>query len=303
MLTVTRLQVRSLDLDHLDIFWEIAPISGPQSDTDKHDILDYRFYILRSGDSPSGPYEQLAGPLRDQYMLRDITVSLLHKWRQYFYKLRVVHVPTSEETEFGPSSSTEPEHDLIAGDIIRQEDILFREFLGRKCWLFIARTFGPRCTCWDPYLGRKTRSGHAACFGTGFLGGYMSPIEIYPQIDPPGKNQQATSLMQLQPGDTLARMICFPPVSPNDILIESENKRWKVIKVSNTQRLRAVVHQELTLHEIPKGDIEYDLPLNVDLQNLTPSADRNFKNYQNIEADGDYRDITAFFGYPRGTIR
>ena len=51
---VTSLRVRSFDLDHLDIFWEIAPVIGPKRDEDPHTIFDYDFYVLRSGDSPLG---------------------------------------------------------------------------------------------------------------------------------------------------------------------------------------------------------------------------------------------------------
>jgi len=302
MIQITKFEVKGLSLDHLDLFWEISPLAGPRGD-EPHAIFDYDFYVLRSGDSPMGPYDQIAGPLRDQYWLRDIQVSLLHKWRQYFYKIKIVHRPTGEEETFGPSSSTTPEPDLIAAEIIRQEDLLFREVIGRRCWLFIARTFGPRCSCYDVTMGRKTISAHLPCFGTGFLGGYMSPIETWVQIDPSGKTSSESSLQEMQPKDSSARMISFPPVSPRDILVESENRRWKVISMTSTERLRSVVHQEFKIHEIPKGDIEYALPVNVDLKSLRPSAERNFKNSQNLEADEDYSDIFATFGHPRGTQR
>ena len=302
MIEVTSLVVRSFDLDHLDIFWKISPLAGSRSDG-KHEIFDYEFYILRSGDSPEGPYHQIAGPLRDQYMIRDIQVSLLHKWRQYYYKIKVVHKPTGESKEWGPTASSIPERNLEAAEIIRLEDMYFRNFVGRRCWLFIARTFGPRCSCFDLTLGRKTIANHKTCFGTGYLGGYMSPIEVFVQIDPPGKNHQVTSLQELLPTDTGGRMISFPPVSPNDILVESENTRWRVISTRNTERLRTPVHQELILHGIPKGDVEYDLPINVDIQNLQPADDRNFTNYTNIEKDGDYNGLFALLGKARGVLR
>lgn len=304
MINVTKISVRSFDLDHLDIFWEIDRVAGPRRDEDRHEIFDYEFYVLRSGDSAVGPYSTIAGPFRDQYMMRDIQVSLIHKWREYYYKIRVVHVPSGETKEFGPAASLSPEPDLIAAEIIRQEDVLFREFIGRKCWLFPKRTFGPLCTCYDTTLQRRTRSGHALCYDTGFLGGFLNPIEVYVQIDPHGKSTQSTSLGELQQNDTVGRMISFPPVSPKDILVEAENRRWRVLAVTPTQRLRANVRQELRLHEIPKSDIEYDLPVRLDaLQNLEPAAERNFTNPQNIEKDGDYSDIIAFFSKTRGTIR
>lgn len=304
MIEVTKFEAKSLDLDHIDLFWEISPVAGPKADTDTHEIFDYQFFVSRS-EAMMGPYQRIAGPLRDQYQLRDVQVSVLHNWRELYYKLLVLHVPSGATKEFGPCSFTQDAPDLIAAEIIRQEDVLFREFTGRRCWLFPARTFGPRCSCWDLYLGRKMRSGHKLCFDTGFLGGFMSPVEIFVQIDPVGKNLQQTSLQELQPGDTSARMICFPPVSPKDILVESENVRWRVISVSSTQRLRTVVHQELRLHQIPKGDVEYDLPVNVNLKDLSPSAARNFTNPANLKNDGDLQDILEFWSglKPRGTLR
>lgn len=296
MLSVTKLWVRSFDLDHLDVFWEIGSVNGPARDDLPHPILDYEFYVLRSGDSPLGPYTQVAGPLRDQYMVRDNTVSLLHKWRQYFYKIKAVHKPTGEESESAPSSSSIPPPNLEAAEIIRLEDVYFRQLVGRKCWLFPVRTFGPRCSCWDPTLGRRTRSNHLPCFGTGFLGGFMYPIEAWIQIDPPGKGSTASSLQEIQQTDSSARMISFPPVSPNDIIVEPHNVRWRVIKVSHTERLRSPVHQEMVIHQIPIGDIEYGLPINVDPRTLEVVDPRNFTNPTHLGRDDDYSDIFSVFG-------
>lgn len=301
-LVVTKLLVRSFDLDHLDLFWEIAPVPCSSPDLDTHEIFDYDFYVLRSGDSPLGEYAQLAGPLRDQYYLRDVQVSLLHKWRKYYYKLKIIHRATGEEFISEPVTF-EAERDLIAVEITRQEDMLFREFIGRKCWLFPLRSFGPQCTCYDTVLGRNTRASHLPCFGTGYLGGYHRPIECFVQIDPVGNVRSETPLMEGQPRTTAGRLISFPPVNPGDIIVESENKRWKVISMTPTERLRGVVRQELVIHHIPYGDIEYGLPMNLDASKIEASAKRNFTNPQNLESDGDYADILSFFGRPGSLSR
>lgn len=290
--SVSKFMVRSFDLDHLDLFWEIEALT---SSSETHEIFDYDFYIERSP-GPMGPFAPLAGPFRDQYRLRDVTVSLLRKWQQYYYKLKVVHRPSGETKEWGPVTQ-EPEVDLIAAEIIRQEDILFREYAGRRCWLFPIRTFGPLCTCFDVTLGRRTRAAHLPCFGTGYLGGFHSPIEIFLQIDPVAKSSVASPLQEAQSQDTTARMISFPLVAPNDIIVETENKRWRANPVGGTERLRSPVRQELSLHAIPMGDIEFSLPVNVDTQSLTPAADRNFTNPQGIEQSNDsVDDILSFFG-------
>jgi hypothetical protein len=295
MLQVTNLIVRSLNLDHLDVFWEIAAVPGPRADGDMHEIFNYEFYVLRAGDSPLGPYEAVGGPFLDTYQFRDVRVSLLHKWREYFYKLKVVDRRSGEIFESEPVSHRAPPPDLIAAEIIRNEDLLLREFVGRRCWLFSKRTFGPRCTCFDVTLNRMMRSGHLPCFGTGYLGGYMSPVEVFLQIDPSPKQTQHSPFQEVQPGDTTARMISYPPVSPQDILVETENRRWRVMAVSGTQRLRATVRQELTIHEIPRGDVEYNLPIKVDLEKHRPASARNFKNSQNIDPR-EVSDLLACYG-------
>jgi hypothetical protein len=300
VLTITKLAVSSFNLDHLDLFWEIGPVPAPNQDNVPHEIYNYDFYILRS-EAAMGPFDRIGGPFRDTYHFRDNSVQLLHKWRQFYYKVLAIHRTTGEEVECGPSSYQQPEPDLIGAEIIRQEDILFREFVGRKCYLYPARTFGPLCSCFDLTLQRKTRGAHLPCFGTGWMGGYMSPVELFVQIDPSPKQTSIQQTMEMQPNNTTARTSPFPPISPRDILIETENKRWRVVSVSQTQRLRSTVHQELVLHEIPRGDIEYALPVNLDLRTLEPSAERNFKNAQNIANDGDFSDILA--GKTRGSLR
>ncbi len=302
MINVTKMTVRSFNLDHMNVFWEIAPVQGPPDGSGlPHEIYNYDFYILRS-EAGAGPYTQLAGPFRDVYSFRDITAELLHKWRQLYYKIKVVDRTTGEEKLFGPASSLEPEPDLIASEIVRQEDLLFREFVGRRSILYPLRTFGPSCSCFDRVTNRKTRSNCKTCFGTGWLGGFLSPVEVFVQIDPFPKNSEKSSLQERQPGNTTARMISFPPVSPGDILIETENRRWRVMTVTPTQRLRSTVRQEMVIHEIPKGDIEFALPVQVDVRGHQPAAERNFTNPQNTD-DNDFSDILAVYGRPRGALR
>ncbi len=301
MLNVTEIKVASFDLDHLDVMWKISPVPSPRLDEDSHEIFDYTFTVLRS-EKEFGPFDQIGQPVRDQYSMRDTGVSLISKYRQYFYIIRVTIRVTSETKDFGPVGSSSPAPDLIAAAIVREEDVLFREFIGRRCWLFPRRTFGPLCTCFDVTLNRRLNSNHLPCFDTGFLGGYMSPVLCYVQIDPNTKSREQTSLQEKQQSDTRGRLIAFPQVSPLDILVENENKRWRVISQTPTTRLRAVVHQELVLHEIPKGDVEYNLPLRVNTADLEPASPKNFTNSYSLK-DEDVDDIVHFFHGPRGTVR
>lgn len=295
MLKITQFYARSFDLDHLDVFWEVDDFIG--------NVRQFDFYLYRS-ESSSGPWDLLAGPFKDQYYFRDVSPTLLHKWRTLYYKLKVVDLATNEEAWFGPTSQL-PEPDLIALEITRQEDILFREHVGRRVWVFPVRTFGPKCVCFDRVTGRRTKSNCLNCYDTGYLGGFLSPIECFVQIDPNSNASQNTPYGEHQNNPTTGRLISFPPLKPKDILIEAENIRWRVVKVTTTQRLRAVVRQEVELYELPRGDIEYKLPVNIeDLTALSPSAERNFTNPQHVDAASDLQNILAVYGHqPRGTTR
>lgn len=295
-LKVTRFIARSFDLDFIDLYWEI------ESFTRSTDIITaYDFYIGRS-ESPEGPFTQLAGPFQDRFSFRDFSPNLLHKWRQLYYQLTVVFKPTTETVMAGVTT-LDAEPDLIALEIQRQEDLLLRNFTGRRCFLFPVKTFGEKCVCFDPVMNRKTRSNCVTCFDTGFIGGYMRPIDFYMQFDPDSKSPSPTALIgETQPRNTSARAIAYPPIKPEDLIVEAENKRWKVITQTQTERLRSVVHQELALHMVVRGDVEYKLPINLtELNNQAWADERNFTNPQHIDSEDD--SLYIYDDKPRGTVR
>lgn len=292
MLEVCNLQVKSLDVDALTLFWEIK-------DTNE-DVWDYTFQIERS-ESPLGPFNPVSEPFSDRYTFRDSIVNLFHKWRDYWYRVKVVRKSDSEESTT-ESVRQEPKPDLHALEVRRVELILFREHIGRQAWLFPRRTFGQRCPhCYDRRTGNRRKSHCETCFDTSFVRGYLDPMSIYLQLDPNPKSVQLTQLTETQQANTSARTPYFPPVKPRDIIVEAENKRWRVTRVSTTERLRAVLHHELALHEVPRSDIEYKIPINIeDLRKLEPSPQRDFTNPHNLEsADGAewYNDLLKGHGY------
>lgn len=282
MIEVTSIQVRSFDLDHLDISWALANTS--------EEISQFRFYVLRSLDGPAGPFREFAGPMWNTFLFRDGDVHLLHKWRAYYYKIKVVDLATGNEAEFGPAY-LEAEPDRITLEIQRRNELLLQEYAGRKVLLYPAMTFGQRCGhCWDVnsrgnYLGRQQTQNCATCFDTTFAGGYATPIVCHVQIDPRPKAVQRTDTSERARGDTSARVSAFPPMKPKDMLIEAENVRWQVERVSFTKKLRAVVHQELLLHEIPRGDIRFKVPVNLDAFSTQWSPERAFTRAMTLGND------------------
>lgn len=268
-------RVRSLDKAFNEISWVVKETM--------EDLLDYTFEVLRS-ESPSGPFDSISVPFKDRYVFVDNALYIGDRWRKFYYQLKVTHVPTSESQLFGPVA-LEPEADLIAVELRRHMQLLFNEYAGRRCWVLPARTFGQRCECWSVTMGRRTRSNCLLCYDTGFVRGYLSPIEIWMQFDPSPKTEQTTNVGNQQQSNTTARLGHYPQLKPRDIVIESENRRWRVVSVTNTEHLRAPIHQEVQLHEIPVTDIEFAIALKMDqaLRYLDFEPSRNYTMPTNFD--------------------
>jgi hypothetical protein len=294
---VREIKVKSLDIDFHEVSWELVLTS--------EDVLDYTFTVMRS-EGAGGPFTPISAPIQDQYLFIDNVLVTGDRWRKYYYVIRVTHVPSGAQKDFGPASK-DPEPDLIAIELRRHMQLLFQEFAGRRCWILPARTFGQRCSCWNPTLGARTRSGCVTCYDTGFVRGYMSPIESWIQIDPSPKTQQHLNVGKTQQVNTTMRLAFYPPVKPNDLVIEGENRRWKVVTVTQTEQGRAPVHQEVQLHEVPPKDIEFKVPLILDraLRDIWLSPKRNYTNPMNLQAflDQEFPGIMSLYPARRPKVQ
>lgn len=281
------LRVTSLDVDFHEVTWKIRESAAHE------DVLDYSFHVLRS-EAEEGPYDVLAGPFVDRYSFIDNVLQVQHRWRRYWYKLRVTERLSGDYEETEPFSN-EPEPDLIAAELRRHLRLVFAEFAGRRCIVLPARTFGQRCECWNEMLEKRTRSGCETCYDTGFTRGYMHPVEAWIQADPSPKTKQVMNAGTTQQSNTTMRLGYYPRVKPDDLIVEPENRRWKVISQSQTEHSRTPVHQELSVHEVEPGDIEFRIPVRFEdaLPNVYFTPARNFTNPQNLQnfLDGQLPDI------------
>ena len=140
MLQIRNLKVYSLSKDYVDLDWEIAT-----TDLDPHDFT----FVVERSEAQFGPFDRICEPFSDKYRFRDVIVNLLHRWRNYWYRIRVTRKSDSE-VSYSDSARMAAKPDLITQETRRLELILFREHIGRSCWVFPARTFGQRCpSCYD----------------------------------------------------------------------------------------------------------------------------------------------------------
>jgi len=290
-ISIQRFRVTSLDVDLHDVTWDVQDTT--------EDILDYTFQLLRS-EGPEGPYDVLTPEMNDQYRFVDNNIRRGNLYATLYYKLVVKHKMSGDTAVYGPEARV-PEADLIAVELRKHMNLLMREFVGRRCWILPVRTSGQRCSCWNTVLAKRRHSLCYLCFDTGFVRGYMSPIESWVSIDPFASVEQNSGTGPTQQANTTARMGWYPPLKPRDVIIEGENNRWRVVQVNTTEQTRASLRQELTLHMIPKGDIEYKLEFDIGkaLKDVWLSPSRNFTNPQNLETFRDEEVPNVFNLYPR----
>lgn len=292
MLEIRNLKAASFDLGYMDLSWEVSPT--------QEDIWEYRFVVERS-ESSMGPWEQVSLEFTDRYFFRDITAIKNNRYTFFYYRIKIKHQPTSVE-KFSDVISQQAKPDLIACEVRRLEHLLFREYIGRRCFLFPRRTFGQRCpSCYDPISKQQLHDRCPTCFDTTFVRGFLDPIQIWMQFDPSPRSTELAEIMETQQENTSGRALAYPQLKPRDIIVEAENRRWRVVRVSLTERLRAPLHQELVLHALPLGDIEWELPVRLDnLLLFEPSPERNFENAHSLEADkeGEFLDAAqAVYGF------
>jgi hypothetical protein len=276
VLQVSNQRARSLDIDLIELSWRVADAPGI-------DALDYTFQVMRS-ESQGGPFETIGAPFSDRYLFIDNNIQAGHRWRRYYYQLRVTHLRTGDNT-LTEIFSQEAEPDLVAAEVRSRMQFLMQEHAGRTCWILPVRTFGQRCVCWNRTLNKQMRSGCRQCFDQGFTRGFHSPIEAWVQIDPSPKTETVNGL-PTQQSNTTARMPYYPALKPGDLIVEAENRRWTVVNVSGTEKARAVLHQEVALHENEPRDIEFEIPLVLEgaLRDIWVTPARNFTNPQTLEA-------------------
>lgn len=276
MVVFTKFYARSFELDSVTIFWEIEDISK------EDDIYAFSMELFKS-EAYNGPYDKVAGPFFNIFQYRDSLNLEDHKNRNIYYKLKVTDIRTNESIMVGPTAQL-PEPDLIAMEVIRQEDMLFRNFIGRRCYVFPRKTFGQICICVQPQQMRGQISNCKTCYGTLYLGGFNSPTACYIQFDPNSRSTQLTPAINHSINMTTCRLIAFPPLNTGDMIVDPENHRWRVTQVQVTRRLSYDLHQECQVKEILRGDIEYEVPVLDDIKKVDDIFDwRNRVNPTTFE--------------------
>ena len=189
--------------------------------------------------------------------------------RTFFYKVFLFR--NSEFLEESPllSSYHTLEGRDFQADMVHNATIIgYNGLFGSLVYILKRKTWGPKCSCVDPVRGLGAKTSCRGCYGTGFVGGFHTPILTRSQNSPRVK-RFVLQLFDMEPEDVMFKFLNFPVLKPGDVIVDSNNSRYVIISVRPFKKLDILVSQlAQTRRKTSRDDMvcKYD----VDVRNLKP---------------------------------
>ena len=250
---IQKVQVSQINVGEVGITWEV--INASQA---------FEFFVERSGSS-EGPWITLNSiSISHAYGYIDRSLNTESVNRQIYYRVRAVskdEILYSKVVILGQSTLN-----YIGFAVARNKKLLLERFVGTKCFVFIRKTFGPKCTvCYDIARQKCISSYCTACYGTTFEGGYFAPIEMYLQLNPLTKANLKSDLQNTEnlriDGIWTGN---YPILSPFDLIIEAVHPEDRYIienPVAHTAQNDAIVEQRFPVTIVHHSRIEMLVPV------------------------------------------
>ena len=240
-----------------------------------------RFFVDR-GESPSEFQQLNATPLTtgDLPEYIDHTVNLKDLNKIYYYRVRAVEYEDDTPLQTFTSKETTWDGDLDLTGIYVVDEHLFamRWVFGVPAMIFKKRRDGTYCPeCWDSVLKRTTKSQCLTCYGTGRVGGFYPPIDVWMSFEPDPRVEQVVEWGKRQPTQTDIMFTNYPLLNVDDLILELKpNRFWKVSNQRGPEKNRTTMLQFARLDAINPSDVEQrlEVPLERKLALLSDAEQR-----------------------------
>jgi hypothetical protein len=104
------------------------------------------------------------------------------------------------------------------------------------------------------------------CLGTSqYRGGFLDPIGTFLNQSPSTKMLKLSSIVESEPSEKSFDMSGYPLMNSGDVIIDPENRRYRVVQVRNRSKRGFVYRQVVQVSEIPRGDAIYKLPITLEM--------------------------------------
>lgn len=266
---VRNIRLYTLDVNYITVEWEVEPTTL--------DLTQYAVEVWRS-ESEVGPYSRVSMTMvaSDYFDFQDVSVNLLSKWRNFYYRVRIINRNDTDEYQDHGSEEhrkvllgaavggvvLETPPDLYALEAIRRFDLVLREHGGRRGLVSVSRTWGQRCpACWDTLKRRQKKSGCLTCFDTSLAGGFFSPTETWFMKPPHKVSTQLTPLFEMQADDRIMWFSRSPRLKPRDIVHTIEGDKFRVIDIGRSEKAGALTRQVVQVRRLSRDQVEYKIPI------------------------------------------
>ena len=255
MLTLKSFVASTQTLDNIVLNWEVTP-------TDES-IAGYVVDVYRS-ETPNLGSDGTAGdsftlvtnanniPFGD-YTFTDNTVKNVvnMQWHDWYYRLKIYPIADPATYTWSDPVRVEVQGDSKAKIVLGIRQKALKKF-GTDVTVLKKRHSGSHCTiCYDETLGRVILDNCPECYGTRITKGYYDKIVVKATMSMRPKENQITPYGTWQNGDALMGILNYPVLNPDDVVVDSLNRRWKVRQVSPTEVMNTLVGQQahITLQE------------------------------------------------------
>lgn len=222
----------------------------------------FNIYTSRS---ETGPFEKITTQPISALLFKDSESRMFSKNAKDYYVVEAIlldqggaclkSAPTTWEVKANAWV------ELRSAEIQRRFWLLLTKFVGPETYVFKRRFFGKRCvTCWDPVSSKVTNDRCPECFGTGWSGGYFEPYKTRFQFEATPNSVDLSYPGRTEPSQVGASTISFPDLCDWDLVYRvDDSKMYRVDNIGSTELLGRPVTQRMSLIELPKNYIEYDL--------------------------------------------
>lgn len=257
MVNIDKIIIRNYTLSSLHISWTFYEVWEP--------LTDYSVSIYR-GTTPQWnalEYTCIASGIAASSIntYEDTSVSgyQFNRWQDYYYVVVPVLINTGVNGAVPSPQKLGYKPDLTALEIIRRKNLALRSDYGGNTFKVLKRKkSGTQCTvCWDSIMQRRTGENCTICFDTGWVGGYWEPIDTQGQIGAAPRQTLVQLFGEWENSDTFVRFGNYPVISPQDIIVDGQNRRWRVVAVQPTEKGQYIITQQCRLSALSKTDITY----------------------------------------------
>ena len=228
-------------------------------------------FQVQSQDAEGDPWiNVLAQPVVEPYVAGVGPLQLSFQGDGHF-RLQVLNAAANNAV-VTQSQPIDARYQLGRGDWLKYREMLRRERLqierlsGEPAWLLRRIVYGTPCpACVNPITGDVTTSECAACYGTGYVGGYYPAFPLF--VDwkkrPPGNTTTARTpngASEVAASEVIVP--AFPRVKFEDIVVDNATNERFNVQASEPVTFRAApIKQKLGLSRLQPSHPVYQVPV------------------------------------------